>query len=99
MMTMIEDDIDADESDRAEYVRRPLAARAPELTEDDIAALAEPPVDLLMAEIGEKIIAVIAALAEKERRLISQRTKDALAVRKAQGVKLGGPQRQGRPEP
>ena len=29
-----------------------------------------------------------AALAEKERRLISTRTKDALAARKAQGAKL-----------
>src|ERR1043165_7802106 len=32
-----------------------------------------------------------AALAEKERRLISERTKAALAVRKATGAKLGNP--------
>src|SRR6187401_2550163 len=32
-----------------------------------------------------------AALAEKERRLISERTRAALAVRKAQGVRLGNP--------
>ena len=34
---------------------------------------------------------VYAALAEKERRLISDRTKAALAVRKASGSKLGNP--------
>jgi DNA invertase Pin-like site-specific DNA recombinase len=33
-----------------------------------------------------------AALAEKERRLISERTKAALAARKAQGKPLGNPQ-------
>jgi DNA invertase Pin-like site-specific DNA recombinase len=32
-----------------------------------------------------------AALAEKERRLISERTKAALAIRKANGTKLGNP--------
>jgi DNA invertase Pin-like site-specific DNA recombinase len=32
-----------------------------------------------------------AALAEKERRLISERTKAALAIRKANGAKLGNP--------
>ena len=32
-----------------------------------------------------------AALAEKERRLISERTRSALAQRKAQGARLGNP--------
>jgi DNA invertase Pin-like site-specific DNA recombinase len=36
------------------------------------------------------LMRLYAALAEKERRLISRRTKDALAAKKAQGVKLGG---------
>ncbi len=48
----------------------------------------------IVAELGADadpfMLHLYAALAEKERRLISQRTRDALAVRKAQGVKLGG---------
>jgi DNA invertase Pin-like site-specific DNA recombinase len=36
------------------------------------------------------VLHLYAALAEKEGRLISQRTKDALAALKAQGEKLGG---------
>jgi DNA invertase Pin-like site-specific DNA recombinase len=41
---------------------------------------------------GEMIANVMATFAQFERRLIGQRTKDALAVKKRQGVKLGRPQ-------
>ena len=48
----------------------------------------------IVAELGADadpfMLHVYAALAEKERRLISRRTRDALAAKKAQGVKLGG---------
>jgi DNA invertase Pin-like site-specific DNA recombinase len=48
----------------------------------------------IVAELGADadpfMLHLYAALAEKERRVISTRTKDALAAKKAQGVKLGG---------
>jgi DNA invertase Pin-like site-specific DNA recombinase len=40
---------------------------------------------------GEMIANSVANFSQFERRLIGQRTKDALAVKKAQGVKLGPP--------
>ena len=47
-----------------------------------------------MAELGADadpfMLHIYAAPAEKERRYISQCTKDALQAKKAQGVKLGG---------
>jgi DNA invertase Pin-like site-specific DNA recombinase len=50
-------------------------------------------VPFIMAELGAdadpRMLHLYAALAEKERRLISERTRSALASRKAQGRKLG----------
>jgi DNA invertase Pin-like site-specific DNA recombinase len=40
---------------------------------------------------GEAMAHVLATFAQLERRLISQRTRDALAIKKAQGVQLGRP--------
>src|SRR3954453_8862497 len=52
-------------------------------------------VPFIVAEPGRDadpfMLHLYAALAEKERRLISERTKAALAVRKASGSKLGNP--------
>ena len=41
--------------------------------------------------IGEFMVNVMGSAAQWERRIISQRTKDALAVKRAQGVRLGRP--------
>ena len=52
-------------------------------------------VSFIVAELGPDadpfMLHLYAALAEKERRLISSRTKAALGVKRAQGVKLGNP--------
>src|SRR4030095_2092943 len=46
-----------------------------------------------MPEADEFTVHILAAVAQRERKLISERTKAALAAAKARGVKLGNPHR------
>src|SRR3979490_974249 len=60
-----------------------------------VAGLMAQRVPFIVAELGRDadpfMLQLYAALAEKERRLISERTKAALAAKKATGAKLGNP--------
>jgi DNA invertase Pin-like site-specific DNA recombinase len=60
-----------------------------------VAGLMAQRVPFIVSELGRDadpfMLHLYAALAEKERRLISERTKAALAVRKANGATLGNP--------
>ena len=60
-----------------------------------VAGLMAQRVPFIVAELGRDadpfMLHLYAALAEKERRLIAERTKAALAVRKASGTRLGNP--------
>ena len=60
-----------------------------------VAGLMAQRVPFIVAELGRDadpfMLHLYAALAEKERRLISERTKSALAAKKASGAALGNP--------
>jgi DNA invertase Pin-like site-specific DNA recombinase len=74
-----------------------IVARLDRLSRDVafIAGLMAERVPFIVAELGRDsdpfLLHIHAALAEKERRLISERTKAALAIRKRNGVRLGNP--------
>src|SRR6202790_4021884 len=74
-----------------------LVARLDRLSRDVhfISGLMAHHVPFVVAELGPDvdpfILHLYASLAQKERELISQRTREALARKKAQGAKLGNP--------
>jgi DNA invertase Pin-like site-specific DNA recombinase len=84
--------------DRARKLRCPIVvAKLDRLSRDVafIAGLMAQRVPFVVAELGPDIdpfiLHIYAALAEKERAMISARTKEALAQAKAKGVRLGNP--------
>ena len=74
-----------------------LASKLDRLSRDVafVAGLMAQRVPFIVAELGRDadpfMLHLYAALAEKERRLISERTKAALAVKRASGARLGNP--------
>jgi DNA invertase Pin-like site-specific DNA recombinase len=83
--------------ERARKLKAPvICAKLDRLSRDVhyISGLMKHRVPFIVAELGSDtdpfLLHLYAALAEKERALISQRTKDALAAAKARGVVVGG---------
>jgi DNA invertase Pin-like site-specific DNA recombinase len=83
--------------ERARKAKAPVVvAKLDRLSRDVhfISGLMKHKVPFIVTELGADtdpfLLHIYAALAEKERALISRRTKDALAAAKARGVKLGG---------
>lgn len=84
--------------DQARKSKAPiLVAKLDRLSRDVhfISGLMAHRVPFIVAELGADVdpflLHLFSAIAEKERALISQRTRAALAAKKAQGVKLGNP--------
>jgi DNA invertase Pin-like site-specific DNA recombinase len=77
--------------------RAPLVSKLDRLSRDVafLAGLMAQRVPFIVADLGcdadPFMLHLYAALAEKERRLISERTRAALAAKKAQGATLGNP--------
>ena len=83
--------------ERARKAKAPIiCAKLDRLSRDvhDISGLMKHRVPFIVAELGADtdpfLLHLYAALAEKERALISRRTKDALAAAKARGIVVGG---------
>ena len=82
----------------AKKIKQPICvAKLDRLSRDVhfISGLMSQKVPFIVAQLGRNVdpfmLHIYAALAEKERAMISERTKAALAEAKARGVKLGNP--------
>ncbi len=78
------------------YKARLIISRLDRLSRDPVflLSLRDAGIDFValdMPEANRMMVGIMAMVAEQEREALSQRTKDALAAKKAQGIKLGNP--------